>query len=240
MLDETQPEGRLIASTMRLAAEKPWRDIALLDIAEAARVPLPEVRKLFPSKTAIITKFMRLADDATLASLPPRTTAAGQEALSPRDQLFEVIMTRFDVLAPYKEGLKSIQKAMLLEPEVLQRLFASQAWMLHGAGITTDGVQGRMKVTGLVSIYTQVFSTWLDDDDPGHAKTMAALDRRLRRAGDIYGTIDGFMTGANRIVRDLPGLFGQMADNVRKAMTPGSRNTTSNANDTTGPDQKAS
>lgn len=220
MLDETQPEGRLIAAALRLAAHRPWRDIAMLDIAEAARVPLADVRKLFPSKTTILTRFMRLTDDATLASLPPRTTAAGQEPLSPRDQLFEVIMTRFDVLQPYKDGLKSIHKSLIFEPDLLGRTFASQAWMLHGAGITTDGIEGRVKVAGLVSIYLQVFSTWIDDDDPGHAKTMAALDRRLRRGTDIYNSVDGIVSGATRIIRDLPGLASAFAENIRSAMTP--------------------
>ena len=38
-----------------------------------------------------------------------------------------------------------------------------------------------MRVAGLGMIYASVFGIWLEDDDPGLARTMAALDRRLRR-----------------------------------------------------------
>jgi ubiquinone biosynthesis protein COQ9 len=240
MLDETKAEGRVIASALRLAATKPWSDVVMLDIAEAARVPLDEMRKLFPSKTAILTRFMRLADDATLQSLPPRTTATGQEPLSKRDQLFEVVMTRFDVLAPYKDGLRSVHKSMLFEPELLQRVFASQAWMLHGAGITTDGLDGRVKVAGLVSIYLPVFATWLEDDDAGQARTMAALDRRLRRGADIYQTVDSAASGVARVVRDLPALAGLFVDNLRRAFTPPPRAADAPASGDTAPETKAS
>ena len=62
--------------------------------------------------------------------------------------------------------------------------------MLHAAGIGTDGVEGGLKVAGLASVYASVFRTWLDDDDPGLARTMAALDRRLRRGERTYARIE--------------------------------------------------
>ena len=34
--------------------------------------------------------------------------------------------------------------------------------------------------------------TWLKDDDPGLARTMAALDRRLRRGEQTLSSIDAF------------------------------------------------
>jgi ubiquinone biosynthesis protein COQ9 len=48
--DQATPKGRIIASAFRLAAEKPWSEVAMLDIADAAGVTLAEMRREFPSK----------------------------------------------------------------------------------------------------------------------------------------------------------------------------------------------
>jgi hypothetical protein len=105
--------------------------------------------------------------------------------------------------------------------------------MLHGAGITTDGLDGNVKVAGLVSIYLPVFGTWLEDDDPGHAKTMAALDRRLRRGGDFYQGMESAVGGVTRIAGDLPKLAGMALDNLRRILTPSSAQGTTRDQSTT-------
>ena len=52
--------------------------------------------------------------------------------------------------------------------------------MLTAAGLSAEGVKGAVRRAGLLSIYRSVFLVWLEDDDPGLAKTMAVLDRKLR------------------------------------------------------------
>jgi ubiquinone biosynthesis protein COQ9 len=118
--------------------------------------------------------------------------------MPPRDALFEVIMSRFDALLPYKSALRSIVGTGLPDMALMQRLFATQAWMLNAAGVPLDGVGGTVRVFGLASLYASVFRTWLDDDDAGQARTMAALDRRLRRGESSLATFDsvcGSVTG---------------------------------------------
>ena len=57
----------------------------------------------------------------------------------------------------------------------------SQRFMLAAAGIDTEGPLGALKLQGAVLVYANTMRTWLDDDDPALAKTMARLDRELRR-----------------------------------------------------------
>ena len=116
-----------------------------------------------------------------------RSAAASQPA---RDALFEVIMSRFDVLAAYKPALKSIAAAWPVEAPVVRALCQSQAWMLRAAGIRSEGLEGQLRAAGLGTVYASVYRTWLSDDDPGLAKTMAALDRRLRRGERTLQSID--------------------------------------------------
>lgn len=194
MLDLATLKGRIIAAALRLAAERPWDQVVLRDIAEAAGTDLAALRREFPSKSAILSAFARAVDDAVLARVPKFTTGEGA-----RDRLFDVIMTRFDVLAPYKPALKSISEAGLPDLEMIRRMMATQAWMLHAAGIGTDGLTGFSRVSGLSAVYAGVLQTWLDDEDPGHARTMAALDRRLKRGEQSMRMLSDAIDGAGRV-----------------------------------------
>jgi ubiquinone biosynthesis protein COQ9 len=185
MLDPNTTKGRLVAAALRLAGERPWSDVTLADIAQAADVSLIDLRRDFGCKADILSAFVRAIDDEVLGSAPPRSSE--QPA---RDALFEVIMRRFDVLAPYKPALKSITETWPTDPVLLRALAASQAWMLRAAGIGPEGLEGQLRTAGLGTIYASVFRTWLEDDDPGLARTMAALDRRLRRGERTLNTLD--------------------------------------------------
>lgn len=185
MLDLSTPKGRIIAAALRLAGERPWREVTLTDIAKAADVNLNEVRREFNSKGELLAAFVRAVDDEVLARA--RKRAAGQ---SPRDAIFDVVMSRFDVMAPYKPALASIAATWTLDPALLCALSQSQAWMLRAADIGADGLEGQLRATGLGAVYSSVFRTWLKDDDPGLARTMAALDRRLRRGEEMLCSID--------------------------------------------------
>ena len=55
----------------------------------------------------------------------------------------------------------------------------SQQWMLTAAGINASGPRGMMRAQGLALLFGSVLRTWVRDDDPGLARTMAALDRAL-------------------------------------------------------------
>jgi len=187
MLDLCSPKGRIIAAALRLAGERPWRDVTLADIAAAADVNLNEVRREFNSKAEIVAAFVRTVDDKVLSRAPKR--APGQ---SPRDAIFEVVMSRFDAMVSYKKALESIASGWTFDPALMRALSQSQAWMLRAAGIGAEGLEGQLRATGLGAVYGSVFRTWLKDDDPGLARTMAALDRRLRRGEQTLGSIDAF------------------------------------------------
>jgi ubiquinone biosynthesis protein COQ9 len=185
MLDQLTIRGRLVAAAMKLAAERPWREVTLPDIAAAANVSLVDVRNEFDTKGDVLAAFVRMVDDAVLARVPQRS--GSQPA---RDALFEVIMSRFDVLATYKPALKSIAAAWPMDASLVRAIARSQAWMLRAAGIRSEGLEGQVRAAGLGTVYASAYRTWLSDNDPGLAKTMAALDRRLRRGESALQCFD--------------------------------------------------
>lgn len=194
MIDRSTGRGRIVAAALDLASQRAWETVTLRDIAEAAGSNLVELRREFRSKSEILAAFVRMVDDEVLAKAPARSP--GQ---APRDVLFETVMSRFDALQPYRAALTSIAAGGQADPALLRAVVGSQAWMLQAAGIDTDGLEGGLKVAGLASVYASVFRTWLDDDDPGLARTMAALDRRLRRGERTYNNIEEGLGFVRRI-----------------------------------------
>jgi AcrR family transcriptional regulator len=205
MLDLMTINGRIVAAALRLAGERPWGGIALVDIGDSAGVSLVDLRTAFNSKGEILAAFTRAVDDEVVARAPKPT-----QDQSSRDAIFEVVMSRFDILAPYKTALKSIAAAWPADPALLRAVLLSQAWMLRAAGVSPDGLDGQLRAGGLAALYVSVFGTWLEDDDPGLAKTMAVLDRRLRRGERTLRSIDGALS-------TLRGLVSSAASRSRKA-----------------------
>ena len=61
---------------------------------------------------------------------------------------------------------------------------------LEAAGMGGEGFARAIKLQGLAFAWTRVVGVWLDDTDPGLAKTLAALDRALTRGERAVAGID--------------------------------------------------
>jgi AcrR family transcriptional regulator len=169
---------------MALAAERPWEDITISDIARHADVTLAEFRDHFISKGAILGAFARRIDKIVLEG-------TGDELAeeSAKDRLFDVLMRRLDAMSPYKEAIEGIvewsDRDPLAAAALNRQAVNSMRFMLEAAGIGSEGPVGMLKRQGLVFVWRRILARWFRDDDPGLARTMAALDRELARGGRI-------------------------------------------------------
>jgi len=183
------PRQIIIEACLKLAADQRWRDISLSGIAAEAGVSLGELSRHFATKTSIVAGFMAEIDARLLDGLGKLSKDD-----TPRDRLFDVLMQRFDLLAPHKPALKNITSGVRRDPAAMARLVCpamrTQHLILAGAGVSANGVSGVVKHVGLAGVYSSVFRTWLHDDDPGMAKTMAALDRALRRGEALLARVE--------------------------------------------------
>ena len=57
--------------------------------------------------------------------------------------------------------------------------------MLEAAGISSVGLAGSLRIKGLALVYLNALRVWLEDDSPDMARTMAAVDKGLRRAEQL-------------------------------------------------------
>lgn len=174
------PREAAVEALMRLAAEQPWNDIEIGDIAREADLSLADLRELFPSKGAVLGGLSRIIDRAVLEG--DSSDLADEPS---RERLFDVLMRRLDAMTPYKPALRRISFALRGDPLSMLALngvaLNSHRYMLAAAGIDTEGPLGRVKIQGTVVAFARTVEVWLDDDDPALARTMARLDREIRR-----------------------------------------------------------
>lgn len=180
---------RIIAAFLVLLAQKRFEDIGLVEVAARAGLSLAEIREEFASTFGIhaahvkeIDRQVLTADDADMADE------------SPRERLFDVLMRRLDVLSPHKDAVRSLLRSARRNPPLALAMNAlavrSQQWMLAAANIDASGSRGMLRAQGLAFLYAQVLRVWVDDDDPGLARTMASLDRELGRGARWVGFLN--------------------------------------------------
>ncbi len=192
---------RIFAAAMAVAARTGWRRAALRDVAQEAGLSLAELHAQYRSKAAILNGIGDHADRAVLAETPQQA----EDGQSPRDRLFDVLMRRFETLAPYREGLAAIAREAAAISAIdavcgVQRMLVSMSWMLEAAQIGSGGMLGTLRAKGLAIVYAATFATWLRDDSSGLDRTMAALDRNLARAERFSNTFS-----ARGFRRERPG-----------------------------------
>lgn len=175
---------KLAVAALALAAEGPWDGVSLARIAERAGLPLAALYPRYRSRGAILEAFMRRIDRAVLAADDP--SLAREPA---RDRVFDVLMRRLEALAPYRAGLASIlaaeRRAPLAPLSRVPVFLRSMDWMARAAHLDHPGAGGLLVRGGLAAIFLAVVPVFLADEGADLARTMAALDRQVKRADGL-------------------------------------------------------
>ena len=180
---------RAISHFLALLADHPFEQIGMAQIATSAKLSLADLRAEFSSTLAILAAHIKDVDRQVLAAQD-----ADMSDESPRERLFDVLMRRLDILAPHKAAVRSLLRSASRNPGLGLALnglsVCSQQWMLTAADIGASGPKGVLRAQGLALLFANVLRTWVDDDDEGQARTLAALDRELARGQRFSGLLD--------------------------------------------------
>ncbi len=174
-------ETRLIDAMLALVAREGWPSVTLPAIADGAGAKLSELYPAWRSRMAVLVAFMRRIDREVI-----ETDFAFAPEDTVRDRLFEVLMRRFDALQPHREAVRRIRAGAARDPAasaaMMRQLGCSMAWMLEAAGLSSDGIAGKLKIAGLSGLWLRCMAVWVEDDSKDMSRTMAELDRGLKRA----------------------------------------------------------
>jgi AcrR family transcriptional regulator len=176
----TSDRDKAIDALMALLAEHSFERIGLAEVAGRAGLKLSQLRAEFGSTLAILAAHIKDIDRAVL-------NGGGDMVEEPaRERLFDVLMRRLEALAPYKPAVRSLMCSARRNPGLALALNAmalrSQRWMLEAAGISASGPRGALRAQGAALLLARVLGVWIDDEEAGLDRTMAALDRGLASA----------------------------------------------------------
>ena len=191
-MEDKQLDQALIATVFSQAALRGWADVNIAEAARDADLPLGRVRARFPGRGAVLLRFGILADQAALS--------VGSTEPSPRERLFDMLMSRFDALQQNRAGILQLLRALRTDPATSLLLYGatlrSMKWLLDGAGIPSSGIVGGLRVHGLLALWLYALRAWEGDESPDLSATMAAVDRGLDRAIQAEGMLPGRVSPA--------------------------------------------
>jgi len=179
----------LARAALLIAGGAPWREVTLIRLADAAARPASDFygASLWEAVDCVEEAFDRAIAD-NLDEMDPKQSV--------RDRLFELIMRRFEAMEPHRAAVLSMEQGLDRDPTLMasahQRHVRCARWVLALAGLEADGMTGQARAQGLGVIIGQARAAWRGDDAGDFAKTMASLDKNLRRAEEMFGRWAGF------------------------------------------------
>ncbi len=176
-------EIKIAKKTLKILTLKNWNNILFKDI-------LIKVKKLPPkikNKNDLLKNINRYID--YLLKIDTKSL----EKSSKKDMLFEVVMTRFDILQKYRKSILNIYKSYKNKPHksllLIPSFLESMVITAEIANINTKGLKGSIKIKGIFVIYIATFFIWIDDNSKSIEKTMTSLDNYIDKAESLIKKI---------------------------------------------------
>ncbi len=179
----------LARAALSLAASTPWREVTLVKLADSANRPVSEY---YGASVGEALDCVEEAFDRAIGDSLDKL----DNSQSVRDRLFELIMRRFEAMEPHRAAVLAMEQGQDRDPTLMagahQRHVRCARWVLAIAGLEADGMTGQARAQGLGVIIGQARAAWRGDTAGDYAKTMASLDKNLRRAEEMFGRWAGF------------------------------------------------
>jgi len=167
---------RAADTLLALAAERPWRDISLRAIAEAAALPFTDLYGRANGKGALLAHLSARFDRAALA-----TAATASDDV--HDRLFDAVMARIEAMEPHRAALTAIARDA--GPLALLAHFPPTARaILEAAGVEATPP----RLAAMTALWARAAQVWRDDEGALN-RTMAEIDKRLKQMRGRLGRI---------------------------------------------------
>lgn len=177
MINTSLPE--VLKPMFECIGKKGWKDVSLYELSQTTNLNLSDFYMLFFNKAEILKKFGAMIDQEILTQFESNADD------DPHDVMFDILMTRFELMTPYKKGVLAIYNDTIGHlnvdfiktlPDILQSL----SWM--GSLVPQQNYNAFKKFTllKLSYLYFQTTRTWLWDETDELSLTMVEIDERLK------------------------------------------------------------
>jgi hypothetical protein len=163
-------------AALALAAEKPWADTTLREIAERAGVSFEDLYAKAPAKSLLVLRLSQKLDRAALAT-------AANVSDDVHDRLFDAAMARVEAMEAQRTALISMARGE--NPlAIATHLPLTARAILEAAGVTATAP----RLAAMTLVWGRIAQVWRDDEGALN-RTMAEIDKRLRQMRERLGRI---------------------------------------------------
>ena len=165
-------------SLMRVLLRKKFKDIAIDEVLRSSKIKSEKFYSLFQNKEQILVSFFNRID-----LIMKRKIKKMNLGRNIKDNLFEVCMTRFELLNSYRESINNIYSSIKIKPNIkidlYDSFFNSMKLILKLSYVNIKPINGHINLIVFSLIYLSIQHQWFEDFSINNEKTMAVLDKRL-------------------------------------------------------------
>tara|TARA_Y100001935_G_C17029640_1_gene371867 strand:- start:22 stop:606 length:585 start_codon:yes stop_codon:yes gene_type:complete len=192
-MTELKTEHKIIKLIFKKIESSGWENFNFNEFSREYKIPIVKIRHFFVNKNQIITKFSKMID----FYVEQKISADDINMSSIKDNLFELIMLRFEEMEDYKISLRIITQSLANNPLLLSRVSKN---ILNSLDFYLELSQGYdrssldlFKKNILFFVYSYCFNVWLNDNTPDLSSTMAELDKLLSMAENFSKKFKEFL-----------------------------------------------
>ena len=178
-MKSSEKKYSLIKSSFKIIEKSGWKSFSFQKLSYSEKISINEIKKFFKSEIDILNEFSKMIDIKVEKSFDYQELGN----TSVKDNLFELIMLRLELMQPYRNALKSILNAFksdpLLAKSVAKNVMNSLDFYLELTNAFNDSFLDIFKKKSIFLVYSYIFTIWLEDNSEELSKTMSELDKLL-------------------------------------------------------------
>ena len=175
-------------------AKDGWTKFSLLQFSKTQKISTKDLKIFFRNKDHILQRFSKMIDFKVESNIDIEE----MKSTSKKDNLFELIMLRLEVMQTYKVALRNILSSAKEQPIILKKLskniINSLDFYLELSLYYDDTPVDFLKKNAIFIVYSLTFRVWLNDESDDLSKTMAELDKFLSMADKANERITNFLS----------------------------------------------
>ena len=175
-------------------AKDGWTKFSLLQFSKTQKISIKDLKIFFRNKDHILERFSKMIDFKVESNIDIEE----MKSTSKKDNLFELIMLRLEVMQTYKVALRNILSSAKEQPIILKKLskniINSLDFYLELSLYYDDTPFDFLKKNAIFIVYSLTFRVWLNDESDDLSKTMAELDKFLSMADKANERITNFLS----------------------------------------------
>ncbi len=188
----SEKKFKLINVAFQIIEKLGWQKFSLKRLADEEKISIDEIYQIFKKKEDILKEFSSMID----LQVEKNFDFKDLENSSTKDNLFELIMLRLELMRPYKKALKNIilvfRSNLSMIKSVSFKILNSLDFYLELTNAYDGSFFDIFKKKAIFFIYTQTFVVWINDDSEEMSKTMSELDKMLSFSEKITNSFNDY------------------------------------------------